>query len=393
VTAHSFAGAVAITGIGATEFSKASGRSELSLATEAVDLALRDAAVEPSEVDGMVTYSTDTNPDIDIARALGIGGLTFMSRIHYGGGAACATVQQAALAIEHGVAEVVVCYRAFNERSGSRFGAGVQDRPPVPNAENAHFALYGPSGLLTPAQWVAMAATRYLQMTGATSEDLGRVSVADRRHAATNPKAWFYGKPITLADHQASRWIVEPLHLLDCCQETDGGQALVVTSLGRARDLPNRPAVVQAAAQGSGAGQDMMTSYYRDDLLGLPEMAAVARQLWETAGLGPADVQAAILYDHFTPYVLYQLEELGFCAKGEAKDFVADGNIEIGGGLPINTHGGQLGEAYLHGMNGIAEGVRLVRGTSVNQVPGVEHVVVTAGTGVPTSGLILGVDR
>ncbi len=111
-----------------------------------------------------------------------------------------------------------------------------------------------------------------------------------------------------------------------------------------------------------------MTSYYRDDLLGLPEMSVVARQLWATSGLGPADMQAAILYDHFTPYVLYQLEELGFCGKGEAKDFVRDGRLELGGALPINTHGGQLGEAYLHGMNGIAEGVRLVRGTSVNQV-------------------------
>ncbi len=393
MTRHSFAGRVAVTGIGATEFSKASGRSELSLATEAVDAALRDAGIAPGEVTGTVTYSTDTNPDIDIARGLGLGELTFMSRIHYGGGAGCATVQQAALAIEHKVADVVVCYRAFNERSGSRFGAGVQDRPPVPNAENAHFAFYGPAGLLTPAGWVAMAATRYLHATGATSEDLGRVSVADRRHAATNPKAWFYGKPITLADHQASRWIVEPLHLLDCCQETDGGQALVVTSLERARDLANPPAVVRAAAQGSGAGQDMMTSYYRDDLLGLPEMAVVARQLWETAGLGPADMQAAILYDHFTPYVLYQLEELGFCGRGEAKDFVADGNVELGGSLPINTHGGQLGEAYLHGMNGIAEGVRQVRGNSVNQVEDVEHVLVTAGTGVPTSGLILSVDR
>jgi acetyl-CoA acetyltransferase len=240
-----------------------------------------------------------------------------------------------------------------------------------------------PVGLLTPAQWVAMAAQRYLHVSGATSEDLGRVAVADRRHAATNPKAWFYGQPITLAEHQESRFIVEPLHLLDCCQETDGAQAIVVTSLERARDLPNPPAVVAAAAQGSGEGQDMMTSYYRDDLCGLPE----------TSGLGPDDMQAAILYDHFTPYVLYQLEELGFCAKGEAKDFVADGRIELGGALPINTHGGQLGEAYIHGMNGIAEGVRQVRGTGVNQVPDVEHVVVTSGTGVPTSGLILGVDR
>ena len=238
---HSFTGDTAIVGIGATEFSKESGRSELRLAVEAVDLALRDAGIEPAEVDGLVTFSSDTNPEIEIARSLGIGELTFFSRIHYGGGAGCGTIQQAAMAVASGVADVVVCYRAFNERSGNRFGAGVQNRPPIPNAETANFAWYAPFGLLTPAQWVAMAAQRYLHITGATSEDLGRVAVADRRHAATNPKAWFFEKPITLEDHQASRWIVEPLHLLDCCQETDGGQALVVTSLERARDLPSQP--------------------------------------------------------------------------------------------------------------------------------------------------------
>jgi acetyl-CoA acetyltransferase len=393
VTAHSFSGNVAIAGIGATEFSKASGRSELSLATEAVNLALIDAGIEPSEVGGMVSYTADTNPDIDIARALGMGDLTFMSRIHYGGGAACAIVLQAAMAVASGVADVVVCYRAFNERSGHRFGTGVQDRPPMATAENAQFAWYSPVGLLTPASWAAMFAQRYMHATGTTSEALGWITMADRFHAATNPKAWFYEKPITMDDHQNSRFIVEPLRLLDCCQETDGGQALVITSLDRARDLPNAPAVIRAAAQGSGSGQDMMTSYYRDDMAHLPEMGLVAKQLWETSGLGPSDIQTAVLYDAFTPFVLFTIEEFGWCGWGEAKDFVKDGNIQIGGGLPINTHGGQLGEGYLHGVNGIAEGVRQVRGTGVNQVPNVEHVVVTAGTGVPTSGLILGVDR
>jgi acetyl-CoA acetyltransferase len=383
----------AIVGIGATEFSKQSGRSELRLAVEATVAALDDAGLQPSEVDGMVTYTQDTNPEIEIARNVGIGELSFFSRIHHGGGAACGTVQQAAMAVATGVAEVVVCYRAFNERSGNRFGAGVQNRPPMPNAENAHFSWYAPFGLLTPAQWVAMFATRYMHEFGATSEDFGRVAVADRKHAATNPKAWFYEKPITLDEHQQSRWIVEPLHLLDCCQESDGAQAIVVTSVARARDLPNPPAVVRAAAQGAGRDQDMMTSYYRESISGLPEMGLVARQLWNTTGLGPDDIDVAIIYDHFTPFVLCQLEEFGFCGRGEAKDFLRDGAIELGGRLPVNTHGGQLGEAYIHGMNGIAEGVRQVRGTSVNQVDATEHVLVTAGTGVPTSGLILGPDH
>ena len=383
----------AIAGIGATEFSKDSGRSEMQLAVEAVAHALSDCGLEPDDVDGMVTFTADTNPEIEIARNLGIGELRFFSRIHHGGGAACGTIHQAAMAVASGAADVVVCYRAFNERSGHRFGAGVQTRAPAANAESAHFAWYAPFGLLTPAQWVAMFARRYMHEFGATSADFGRVSVADRRHAAANPAAFFYKQPITLEDHQSSRWIVEPLHLLDCCQESDGGQALVITSLERARDLSQRPAVIRAAAQGSGRDQEMMTSYYRESISGLPEMGLVARQLWATSGLGPDDIQTAVIYDHFTPFVLCQLEEFGFCGRGEAKDFIANGNIELGGRLPINTNGGQLGEAYIHGMNGIAEGVRQIRGESSNQVDEVEHVLVTAGTGVPTSGLILGVDR
>jgi len=225
---------------------------------------------------------------------------------------------------------------------------------------------------------------------GATSEDFGRIAVADRKHAATNPKAWFYQQPITLEDHQNSRWIVEPLHLLDCCQESDGGQALVVVSAERARDLKQKPAIIEAVAQGASEEQHMMTGFYRDDMSNLPEMGAVARQLYAGSGLTADDLQMAILYDHFTPFVLMQLEEFGLCKRGEAKDFIKDGRIEVGGAFPINTHGGQLGEAYIHGMNGIAEGVRQIRGTSVNPVAKVEHVLVTAGTGVPTSGLILG---
>jgi len=380
----------AIVGIGATEFSKASGRSEMRLAVEACEAAIADAGLAPSQIDGMVTFTADTNPEIEIARNLGIGELSFFSRIHHGGGAACGTIQQAVLAVHAGVADYVVCYRGFNERSGRRFGAGVQDRAPMATAESSHFSWYAPFGLLTPAQWVAMFAQRYCFDFGATSEDFGRIAVADRKHAAANPKAWFFEQPITLEEHQESRWIVEPLHLLDCCQESDGAQALVVTTPERARDLAQPTVLVNAAAQGAGENQDMMTSYYRETISRLPEMGLVARQLWNTTGLGPDDIQAAIIYDHFTPLALPQLEEFGFCGRGEAKDFIRDGAIELGGRLPINTNGGQLGEAYIHGMNGIAEGVRLVRGTSTNQPAGVEHVVVTAGTMVPTSALVLG---
>ncbi|MFC3995117.1 lipid-transfer protein [Nocardiopsis sediminis] len=385
-------GAAAIAGIGATEFSKESGRSELRLAAEATVAALHDAGLSAADVDGMVTFTQDSSQEIAVAREIGAGPLRFFSRVEYGGGAACATVAQAAMAVATGQADVVVAYRAFNERSGHRFGRAAPGTHRAPSSQGLEMGWHVPFGLATPAGWVAMCARRYMDAYGATSEDFGRVAVAARRHAATNPAAWFHGRPITLEEHQASRWVVEPLHLLDCCQESDGGVALVVTSTERARDLRRPPAVITAAAQGSAPGQMMMASFYDDDMAGLPAMGVVGEGLWRQSGLGPADIATAVLYDHFTPFVLAQLEELGFCERGEARHFAAGGGLEIGGRLPVNTHGGQLGEAYIHGMNGIAEAVRQVRGTAANQVPGVDHTLVTAGTGVPTSGLILSRD-
>lgn len=382
----------AIAGIGATDFSKDSGRSELRLAAEAVKAALDDAGLTPDDVDGLVTFTMDTNIEIAVARALDIPELKFFSRIHYGGGAAAATVQQAAMAVATGVADVVVAYRAFNERSGMRFGQVNTALVDQVNASGTDYSFSYPHGMGTPAGTVAMMARRYMYETGATSEDFGRIAVADRAHAANNPNAFFYGKPITLEDHQASRMIADPLHLLDCCQESDGGVAIVITSPERAKDLKQRPVRILAAAQGSARDQYTMMSYYRPELAAIPEMGLVGDQLWRQSGLRPQDMDMAVLYDHFTPYVLMQLEDLGFCPRGEAKDFVREpGALEVGGRLPINTHGGQLGEAYVHGMNGITEGVRQLRGQSYNQVDGAERVLVTAGTGVPTSGLVLGV--
>jgi acetyl-CoA acetyltransferase len=246
---------------------------------------------------------------------------------------------------------------------------------------------------MTAATRHAITARRYMYEAGATSEDFGRVSVAARKHAATNPKAWFYERPITLAQHQASRWIAEPLHLLDCCQESDGGVAVIVTTLDRARDLATTPVVVRGASQGLGGGQEGSTSYYNAEIDYLYDSAVAGRDVWQMAGLRPSDIQVAILYDHFTPFVLMQLEAFGFCERRDGRHFIADGRIELGGKLPVNPHGGLLGEAYLHQMNGIAEAVRQVRGSAVNQVPIVEHVLISGGVVVPTSALILGADR
>ncbi len=377
-----------IAGIGETEFSKNSGRSELQLACEAVKAALDDCGLEPSKVDGLTSFTMDTSDEIEIAQAVGLGDLKFYSRIPYGGGAAIGVMQQAVMAVATGVADYVVVYRAFNERSGRRYSTGIADG--IVTADLIHWSWYMPFGLLTPASWVAMFTQRYMHEYGATGEDLAHVAVSARNFAVNNPRAFFYGKPMTVEDHQASRWIVEPLRLLDCCQESDGGCASVVTTPERASDLARQPALIRGVAEAAARGQENMTSFYRPDISYLPEMDLVAAQVYEQCGLGPADIDAAILYDAFTPIVLFQLESWGFCPRGEAAAFARDGNLDIDGRLPTNTHGGQLSEAYIHGMNGVNEGVRLIRGDSVNQPPNNGHVLVTGGVGVPTSGMILG---
>jgi acetyl-CoA acetyltransferase len=236
-----------------------------------------------------------------------------------------------------------------------------------------------------------MIAQRYMHEYGVTSEHLGHVAIAQRNHALKNPNAAGYGKPLSMDDYMASRLVADPLRLYDCCQETDGGCAMLITSAERAKDLKQPSAVIRGVVQASPRGQEQMTSFYRKELDALPEMELAAKLVYEQSGLGPEDIDAACLYDAFTPEILMQLESFGFCGKGEAKDFIDGGKaLTLGGRLPNNTHGGLLSEAYLHGLNNVVEGVRLIRGTSCNQPEGVEHVLASAAVGVPTSAVILG---
>jgi acetyl-CoA acetyltransferase len=377
-----------IVGIGQTEFSKNSGRSELQLAAECVKAAIQDAGLEPGQIDGLTTFTLDNSDEIEVARAVGCGDLTFYSRVNYGGGAALGIVHHAAMAVATGSANYAVGYRALNGRSGRRYSEGVSGE--VLTTDLIHWGYYMPFGFLTPASWVAMFTQRYMHQTGCKSTDLAQVCISQRKHAVNNPNAFFYGKELTLEDHQNSRIIADPFHLFDCCQESDGGCAFVVTTPERARDLKQPGAIIHGIAQGSGDDQEQMTSFYRPDITRLPEFELVAKQMWGMSGLGPQDVDAAVIYDAFSSIVLFQLEEFGFCGIGEAKDFIQDGALELGGRLPSNTHGGQLSEAYVHGINGVNEGVRLIRGTSVNQPEKNDCVLVTGGVGVPTSGMVLG---
>ena len=378
----------AIVGIGQTAYTKNSGVSELALAVECVSKAIDDAGIEPSQVDGLTSFTLDTNDEVDISRAVGLGDITFYSRIGYGGGAAIGIVHQAVMALATGSARYVVCYRALNGRSGQRYSQGVSGD--IVTSDLLHWSWYMPWGLMTPASWVAMFTQRYMYAYGAKAEDLAQVAIATRNHAIVNPAAFFYKRPLTLDEYMNARWIAEPLRLYDCCQETDGGCAVVLTTPERARDCAQPPALIRSVAQAFTAEQEQMTSFYRDDITTLPEMDLVAKQVYATSGLGPDDIDAAVIYDAFTSIVLFQLESFGFCERGQAKDFVQDGSLQVGGRLPTNTHGGQLSEAYIHGVNGIAEGTRVIRGTSTSQPEKNDHVLVTGGVGVPTSGMILG---
>lgn len=352
------------------------------MALEAIRSALQDAGLEPREVDGLVRFDMETTTEVEIARNLGLENVRFFSEIAYGGGAGCGTVAHAAMAIATGQASVVVCWRARNRGSGGRpwaaTGAGV--------GGDAQFT--APYGLVRPVDQIAMLARRHMYEFGTTSEQLGAVAVAARKHAIRNPNA-LMREPMTLADHQASRMISEPLRKFDCCLETDGALAVVVTSAERARDLRQPPAVVLAASQGMGPEHTVMTDYHGPHFLQTPSTWA-ARSLFASAGVGPEDVDCAQFYDAFTPLVLLSLEEFGFCKAGESGAMAASGALEWpSGALPSNTSGGGLSEAYVHGFNLILEGVRQVRGTSTSQVENAEISLVTSGAGVPTSALLL----
>ncbi len=377
-----------IAGIGQTEFSKNSGRSELQLCCEAIKHALDDAGLAPADIDGLSTFTIDNNEDIDIVRSMGIENLRFSSRTPHGGGGSIGTLAHAMAAVESGLANVVVCYRAMNERSEARFGiAHMEPNSNMTGSGSGFLEWSMPFGAMTPAAWTGVQAQRYMSTYGLTNEDFAPVSVQLRANAATNPLAWFYEKPITLEDHQRSRWIVEPIfRLLDCCQESDGGVALLVTTEERARDLRQTPARIVHATQAVPFETETVTNFYHPDLTVFDSGEKCAAELFGRTGLRPSDIDVGMLYDHFTIAVYWHLEAMGFCKRGEARDFIRDGHLALDGSLPLSPNGGLIGEAYIHGMNLATEAVRQLRGTASNQVADVDHVLLSAGM----SGAILG---
>jgi acetyl-CoA acetyltransferase len=316
-----------------------------------------------------------------LVASLGLDDLKFFVDSFGGGSASHGIVGQAALAVASGVANTVVCYRALNARSEFRMGGSGRPAP-----DQAEFQYQVPYGYLAPPQQFAMAARAHMLKYGTSHEQLGQLAVQQRAQAVDNDRA-LMRKPITLDDYLASRWVVEPFRLLDCCLETDGAVALVVTTPERARNLRQPPVWISGAAWG--AGQTL----YRDPIATESAAARMAPRLFETAGVGPADIDVAELYDCFTYSVIIQLEDYGFCAKGEGGPFAASGALARGGRLPVNTHGGFLSEGYVHGLNHVCEAVSQLRGAAgARQVEGAEVALSTSQPGFisgTTSALIL----
>ena len=341
-----------------------------------------DAGIAPHEVNGFASYTMEVTDEVEIAKNIGAGDVTFFSQLGYGGGAGPATVGHLAMAIATGQCRVGVAWRSRKRGSGARPWANVAQQLATPAAWTR------PWGLLRPVDEIAMLTRRYMHEHGATRDHLANVALAVRKMANNNPKALMYERELSREDYMAARWISEPLCLFDNCLETDGALACVVVSAERARDCRHPPAYVHAFGQGLPRQSHTMVNFWSEDPLRGPAWTC-AEQLYRNSDLGPSDIEVAQIYDAFTPLIPLSLEGYGFCARGEGAAFTEDGALEIGGRLPINTSGGGLSEAYVHGFNLINEGVRQIRGTSVNQVEGAESCLVTAGEGVPTSALIL----
>jgi acetyl-CoA acetyltransferase len=387
--------ACAIVGVGASDFSRDSGRSVLSLAATAALAAVADAGLAVEDLDGLVRSDYDSVEHNQLAHALGLRDLTYWGQTGVGGAAPCAMVGQAVAAVRTGLATNVLVYRALNGRSGRRLGRGTGIQAAADTSRvgggGTLDEFFLPYGAVAPGHMYGLITRRHAIEYGTRPEDLGAVATTVRRRANANSAAQMYARPLSMDDYLAARFVNEPMRLFDYCLETDGACAVVVTSAERARDLARPVVLITSVAQGAGAqvqGGRYFPALMRPSLTTQPS-ASAAGILYARAGLGPADIDVAQLYDCFTITVLLQLEDYGFCAKGEGGPFASSGALDLDGTLPINTAGGNLSEGYIHGMNHVVEGVRQLRGQSMSPVEGARTCLVTSGVPAPTSAMIL----
>ncbi len=384
-----------ICGIGQTEFSSNSGRSEKRLALEAILAAVADAGLEPHDIDGFVRYTWETTTEAELTTALGLSNVGYYGEVEHGGVNCCGAIAQATAAIEAGLASCVVVYRALNARSGVRYGRAERfleddgDCARVSSSDMPGDVFTVPSGLMVPAHFHALYAQRYFHEYGLSEDQgaelLGGVAVTQRGYANRNPRALMRDRKLSFDDYLGARRLADPLRLFDLCLETDGAMALVILPSKRARTLNCRSVEILAAGQHIRAGSAPMMLYNSDmfSFVG-PE---VGETLFGRAGVTPQDVDVAEIYDATSILVPISLEDFGFIGRGEAHGFFASGGNRLDGALPVNTHGGLLSEGYFHGLNTIAEAARQLRGDSPNQVEGAQVAFVTVRG---ASSLVLG---
>ena len=380
-------GKTAVVGLGETTYYKRAQAPdpEFKMGLEAVLLAAEDAGIDVREIDGFASYSNDRNTPERIANALGIPHYGFSNMFWGGGGGGgSGAMANAVAAVAAGYSDTVVVYRALAQGQFGRFGQGAA----IPKAPGA-MAFTAPYGLMSPAQTFAMRVRRFMHDHGVNQEVLRAISMTSYAHAQNNPRAVMQGRELTEEIYDNSRWIVEPFHLFDCCMENDGAAAVIVTSAERAKDLKQKPAYILGAAQGSfyrqGASAHNAPDYATSNF------KTVAPKLYAQAGVGPEDVDVLQSYENFTGGVLMSMVEHGFCEPDECNEFFTLENFRAPDGkLPLNTSGGNLAECYMHGLELITEAVKQIRGTSPNQVPGVEISMITSGPMVqPVSSMIL----
>ena len=379
-------GKAAVVGVGESAYFKAgqSPDSALQLAATAIGRAVADAGLQPSDVDGLVSFSERAVVATNLASLCGFGNLRFCSLAWSGGGnLGAAALNLADAAVCSGHADCVVVYRSLNQGHQGRFG---QARSLAPaSGEQAYLS---PFGAAVPVVRNALLTRKFLHDFSVGQEALAEIALASYAHAQRNPRAVMCGRPLTREEYHASRWIAEPFHLFDCCQESDGAAAVVVVRADRARDLPNPPAYILAGASGMEAKGGLFAM--GDSAFPRGRYRTVGEQLWQRAGVGPEDVDVAQFYENFTGTTLIALSDIGFCTPEGLDEFVGGGNLQWPSGrLPLNTAGGNLAEAYIHGFQLINEAVRQVRGTSTCQVPGVELSLSVAGPGTPPSSAVL----
>jgi acetyl-CoA acetyltransferase len=378
---------IIISGIGQTSYAGSGGRSMLELTLEAIGAACRDAQISPRDIDGILCYPNNPSAE-DLVSNFGIRQLKFTATIHLGGASAVASLQHAALALQAGIASHVVVARARTNYSGRRVNEAISQAP----GQVFRQQFERPYGMNTPAQRYALLCRRYMHEYGLSREQLGIVAVAARRNANFNPAAQMFGRTLTMEAYLSGRVIADPYWLYDCCLETDGACAVVISSGDHVPEYTDRNAAVIAVAVGHPESPDDLTN--RQDFL-VVGLESAAERVWQAAGLGPRDMNAAMIYDCFTFEVIHQLEAAGFARKGEGGRFVQTVGIGLDGGLPVNTHGGLLSEGHLLGLNHVIEGVRQLRGQAGRrQLSRADHIAITGWGDLGDGSIaVLGVKR